>query len=418
VLLSFSIAVLLAARGNPAFFEFTRSLNKVIKGVQIGSFENPAVFAPVHDVWTEPGMTRLTGAQTGGYLTHNGFLADHRWGVRIYGPAGDVVHEYPVDYFQLDPNGPPPGKGDAPHATILMPDGSALANWDEGNRLARIDACGDVVWAREGHYHHSIEFADDGSIWTWKSGGDGAYVNQQLVRIDSETGQELENISMLDDVLPSSPYAARLALGLSGHTYVAKDNGRDLLHPNDVDPLPARLADAFPQFPVGSLLVSIRNPNFVGVIHPRTHEFLWWSNGPWVRQHDPEWLPDGTIAVFNNNNVMAEEHRGTGWTPGANVANIIKVVPDFAQDHLVTEWPTERFNTIIQGKLDPLPNGNILVTVPQEGRVFESTPDGRTVMNVNNRVADDRQGRITETNYYPADYFTVDFSSIQCSERI
>ena len=56
----------------------------------------------------------------------------------------------------------------------------------------------------------------------------------------------------------------------------------------DVEELGPELADAFPQFAVGDLLVSMRSLNLIAVLDGSTHDVKWWQIGPWHRQHDPD----------------------------------------------------------------------------------------------------------------------------------
>lgn len=57
------------------------------------------------------------------------------------------------------------------------------------------------------------------------------------------------------------------------------------------------MAAAFPEFAAGNLPISLREPNLVTVIAPNTGLVKWWQNGPWIKQHDPDFESDGTISV-------------------------------------------------------------------------------------------------------------------------
>lgn len=53
-------------------------------------------------------------------------------------------------------------------------------------------------------------------------------------------------------------------------------------------------------FAPGDLMLSFRNLHMVAVIG-RDGALKWYLQGPWREQHDSDFRPDGTIAVFNNN---------------------------------------------------------------------------------------------------------------------
>ena len=60
------------------------------------------------------------------------------------------------------------------------------------------------------------------------------------------------------------------------------------------------------------------------------------------------------------------------------------------------------FFTDIMGKQQLLPNGNLLVTVPREGRVLEVAPDGALLWEYNNVVNEGKNGWLTEGHLLPA----------------
>ena len=81
----------------------------------------------------------------------------------------------------------------------------------------------------------------------------------------------------------------------------SNDNEDDIFHPNDVEVLPSAIADKFPDFRAGDLLVSFRNIHLVAILDGGDKSIKWWRRGPWRFQHDPDFTPDGRIRVYNNN---------------------------------------------------------------------------------------------------------------------
>ena len=148
----------------------------------------------------------------------------------------------------------------------------------------------------------------------------------------------------------------------------------DLFHANDLEVLSAELAPKFPMFAAGDLLVSFRRINLVAVLDGQDYRVKWWSHGPWISQHDPDFTADGLISVYNNNT-----DRGPSNIQRINPATReVSVLPAAAG----AGW-TSRF----MGLHQYLPNGNVFIVSPGEGRAFERSPAGELVMEFNNVAA-------------------------------
>ena len=107
---------------------------------------------------------------------------------------------------------------------------------------------------------------------------------------------------MLDEI--SVLEALRDWPGLTSVTYnedvQVAIRSNDPTHLNNVEPLPRAMAAAFPQFAPGDLLISLRNMNTMAVLDPRTRKIKWAMSGQFVQQHDPDFLPNGNIMLFDN----------------------------------------------------------------------------------------------------------------------
>lgn len=312
--------------------------------------------------------------------------------VWMYDAQGALVHRWPVDEAVIY-EGETTGSS-RPHPMEPLPDGSILVGFDALEAMARLDACGKPVWTKRGVHHHSFERAEDGGVWTWY-GDHSAYSEYQyLVKFDPETGEEIKRIGLIEDVVTHSPEQATL-LSLSTDDAFRGDlaNPRDLFHPNDIEELPSAIADAFEQFEAGDLVLSLKTLDLILVMDQKG-KIKWSQQGPWRQQHDPDFRPDGTISIFDNNRARTQ-------------SDILVIDPVSREiKSLFANWDVP-FSTAHRGKHQYLPNGNILLTVPDQGQVLEVTPDRRVAVEFNNLWPRDASlnDDITNAKWVPDGFF-------------
>jgi len=296
---------------------------------------------------------------------------------------GETVHSWRIDRDALFPEavdrrGDPDQKN--VHGSHLLPNGDLLVNVGYVG-TARLDACGEVRWRLPVGTHHSIERAADGSFWI-----PSVRDQPRLKTIRHPNGVPgLENPVWIDQILRVSPNGEirdttdvldlLYANGLE--RYIAKYGSAhktDITHLNDVEPLPSSMAETYPLFETGDLLVSLRNLHLVFVYDPATGQVKWHTSEPFIQQHDPDFIGNGWIGIFDNN----RDFTGRGTLTGGS--RIVTVQPH--TDSTVVRFPTaqsEPFYTETMGKWQHLSNGNMLLAETKAGRVVEVTPKGQTV---------------------------------------
>jgi hypothetical protein len=322
----------------------------------------------------------------------------HAYSAWLYDTAGRKLHTWHIDYTALDPGGPS-SDTDMPHAFQVLPDGSAIVAFDGGDVMARIDACSRPMWIREGIFHHSMTVADDGSLWVWRAEGSHYAQYHYLMNFDAETGATIREIGLVEDIIrPLGPKA--FVFGVSADYPFRhidadpEDRDLDFFHPNDVDVLSAALAPQFPQFEPGDLLLSLREIDLVAVVDADTAELKWWNVGPWIKQHDPDFLPDGRISVYSNNT-------------GRGRSDILKIDPKTKAVGSDVHDGKARFYSAEMGSHQYQPNGNVLIAVPGEGRVLLLSPAGDPIMEFNNLSSQspEQNEHVENGAWFPPGYF-------------
>lgn len=293
----------------------------------------------------------------------------------LYDADGKLLHTWRVDYNALDPDGatdPLP-----PHAFHVLADGSLIVGFDKGRVMARLDRCSNPIWIRPGIFHHAMEAADDGNIWTWRAEGTAYGHYHFLEKFDPATGAPVKELALVDDVIHNSDGAQNIFGVRPDYPFrklgpdLEANSPLDIFHPNDIEELPANIAEHFPIFEAGDLLLSFRTIHLVLVVDPDTDEIKWWQRGPWLFQHDPDFRRDGKISVYSNNTGRARSEILI-IDPTTNAVSNDLYRSDFA------------FYSELRGKHQYLANGNVMIVVPEEGRVVELTGDGRKVLEFNN----------------------------------
>jgi hypothetical protein len=318
-----------------------------------------------------PGVTFLVGYRPEGFaawvVDRDGTVL-HRWQGRfseIFGQAPQLLWQARDETI-------------AWHGAHLYPDGSILINFQDnsfpyGSGLVKLDKESRVLWKLERNTHHDVSVDEDGNIWVpaqrYRPDGVPGFGNlepwyyEDLILKVSPDGQVLDEISVLA-ALAGHP-------GLTTVTYDEdvglKISSRDPTHLNNVEPLPRALAAAFPQFSPGDLLVSLRNLNTIAVIDPRTKALKWSLTGSFVQQHDPDFLPNGHIMLFDNLG-------GLNGDRSCGRSRILEIDP--ATQAVVwryTGCDGHPFDSERRGTLQLLGNGNVLIAESLRGRAFEVT---------------------------------------------
>ncbi len=351
-------------------------------------WENWRHFARLESKWLEPThrTERISWHDPertfDGYTLVTGFL-DGAVAVYLIDMEGQIVHRWPFTMDDMWVAADMPADRFASvelgiHAAALYPDGDIVLNI-AGGALSRVDRCGNFVYATAMNNHHSVDLHADGSVLTlgrWTEtevredrprvlpGATGDYYDDTLAHVSAE-GEILDERSLID-VLFASDMGGMLFLG-NGSSYRSAVD--DPLHVNDAEFLTASLAPAFPMFETGDILVSMRNIATLVVLDGETKLVKWFTTGPFFGQHDPDFTAAGTIMVYDN--------RITGDNPELGYSRLLEI--DAATHEIVWEYTgtdEDPMYSSFGGKVQVLPNGNVLAVEPQGGRIIEIARDG------------------------------------------
>jgi hypothetical protein len=127
----------------------------------------------------------------------------------------------------------------------------------------------------------------------------------------------------------------------------------------------------------GQLLVSLRDVSTVALVDMDGARVVRALSGPWVRQHDAEFLPDGTLLVFDNE----------GDPDGGRGSRVLEVDPVTSK----VKWSYggregQPLDSEARGSQSRLANGNTLIVESWGGRLAEVTRAGDVVWEFINPV--------------------------------
>jgi hypothetical protein len=161
-------------------------------------------------------------------------------------------------------------------------------------------------------------------------------------------------------------------------------------------------------FETGDLAISLREQNLIMVIDPHRGKIKWWRIGPWLRQHDPEFAPNGKIILFNNNGYVSTFRNKHLEGNNLYISNIVELDIALGEYRIIYGGKRgQELATCLGGKLELSPHGGLLVTESEGGRVFETDATGRVIWEYINRYDSDETAGIGEARIYPASYFRI-----------
>jgi hypothetical protein len=241
----------------------------------------------------------------------------------------------------------------------LFPNGDVLAIFD-GLGLIKIDKNSNLLWAYSGEAHHDLFVTDDGLIYVLTHEetiipqiSSTNRVLEDFVTVLDSHGNEIRKVSLFDS-LRNSSYAFLLK--------AAREKG-DIFHTNTIEVLDGRLEHRSEKFRAGNVLVSIHGLHAIGVVDLDAKEMVWGLTGSWRLQHQPTFLANGNLLLFDN---LGMRRR----------SRVLEIDP-FSGETVWTyqaEQPGEFF-TFSCGSSERLPNGNTLITESDNGRAIEVTPE-------------------------------------------
>lgn len=184
---------------------------------------------------------------------------------------------------------------------MLFPEKSLVYSFDGVSGLMRIDSLTNMIWKQDSIYpHHSMNLDSKGDIWMcsfepvyyatglYKLNGRSVFYKDNFItKVDAETGRILFHQSMTNILTENN---------LS--SYLLKSQIiNDPIHINDVEPA-LKTTEYYQE---GDVFISARNPSFVMHYRPATNKVIKMLEGPFISQHDVDFLYDNTLVLFNNN---------------------------------------------------------------------------------------------------------------------
>lgn len=356
---------------------------------------------------------------------------------RLVNRDGSVIRKWSLNYFDHYPdaqarpcsNLTTPLETDV-HGALLTQKGELVFSYEYCG-AAKLDQCSNLLWTLEENSHHSMVASEQGGYltvgrdtWTaaevadrfppfFTAAKDQPIWEDLVLRLDDQ-GQVLERISIPEMIIDSGLTAL---LTTNNQDFETKGVVRsELLHANKIDELPSHLADKFPLFEAGDWVISMRGLNLVIVVDSATRKVKWHQTGPWIRQHDPEFRPDGKISVFNNNAYLTSYTRSDKTRLDApRDTNIITIDPISRETEVIFgSKPGQEMLSVIRGQHEVLGDGGVLITEFDAGRVLEVDGKGDVIWEFVNKYDDDFVGEITNAKLYPLSYFETDWK--ECTQ--
>jgi len=329
-------------------------------------------------------------------------------GLKLFDMDGTELHSWLVPYTSIFPV-PDSSEDDISNWDVdvtgseIYPNGDIVFNFN-GRGLVKIDKNADVIWKLKGDYHHSVFLDEDDFLWVpgRRTHNDTVktykllyppYYEDYICKI-SPNGEILEKISLIEVFYNSGMEAILFADG----SWATDKIAYDITHLNDIDILSSDLSKNYPLFEKGDIMLSMRHLNLIMVIDANTKLIKWSMTGPFIRQHDPDFMENGHIIVFDNRT----DDAGGAILGGSR---ILEINPNTNSFNIMYEGSLiNPFYTTLAGKQQILPNGNILIAHYEGGRVFEVDKNGEIVWTFITRYDEDEVYSVSDAIRIPKDY--------------
>jgi hypothetical protein len=291
--------------------------------------------------------------------------------------SGEEVHRWQLPFREAWPDSPHVPRP-VPENRIhwrclrLFPNGDLLVNYNgiadspAGYGLVKMDKDSRLIWRYSDRAHHEFDVDEAGNVYTLVHSIRHERVKgaphlrtpfiEDSVAVLSPDGKEQKRVAIFDAFVKSKfrDYLLSIRSNTKG----------DHTHANKVAVIPPGFAKKNTFCAAGDVLISLRNPNLLAILDLKQEKIVWAARGIWEKQHEPDPLENGNILIFDNRGKYSAGGRSRilEWRPRTGA-----VVWSYRGTS------ENRFHSFTRGYQQLLPNGNVLVTESDAGRIFEIT---------------------------------------------
>ncbi len=243
--------------------------------------------------------------------------------------------------------------------------------WNNSSGLYGMNLCGENDMFADGTFHHSNELDHEGNIWTpsviYPNSVEkiGKFRDDSIAKI-SPSGEVLFEKSIAE-ILVENGYRGLLAIG--DRKLLAIGDNDDPIHLNDIQPA---LTDS-KFWRKGDLLMSLRQRSTVMLYRPSSNKILWLKTGPWMNQHDMNFVDDHTISVFGNDVIDTKDQRVL--FNGHNSVYFYDFKTNKVSEPYREIMKEMKVESLTEGRGTPLPDGDLFIDESNNGRILRVSAD-------------------------------------------
>ena len=377
--------------------------------IELSDQKSPLLIAnrfPEINGFRKNGVLQQGASEDDGYLLLSSFDHEKRQStvklIRIRDEQ--IVHEWTPDISSLaeyqlkksflDADKMIPSRYQISHP-LLLDDGSLV--FKQTGPLFKISACSVIEWAVTDFFHHSIEMGSEGNLWVPSHDETSFYGKEELANYQ---GDAIAKVSVDGNLLYKKSVPQILEEnGYRGLLFGAGPYENDVIHLNDIEP--ALYSTKY--WNKGDLLVSMRNRSTVFLYRPSTNKIIWLKTGPWLNQHDADFVGQSKISVFGNDVIRSEGSKII------ELGNKVYVF-DFAGGVVSTPYSEPMNSMEVQtatgGLHRILDNGNVFIEETNHGRLMQIAHD-KVIWQYTAKVDDATVGKLSWSRYLTLDQVRV-----------
>ena len=242
---------------------------------------------------------------------------------------------------------------------LMLIDSTLILKLNQENVLISLSKNNKINWIdRDYIFHHSNEQENDSTIWMPSVAENPSYykipgfMHDAICAVDPRNGK-VKFIKSVADILIENGYKNLLDLGY-------EDDG---IHLNDIQP--AMYSSKY--WKKGDLLISMRHRNTVALYRPSTNKIIWLKTGPWLAQHDCDFVDGKKIMIFGNDVLRGKRD---SLINGHNDIYFY----DFEKNEISKPYTKVMkqlaIKTITEGRCDLLSNGDLLIDESNNGKLY------------------------------------------------